>query len=181
VIDLRNDPGGPLDSAVAVADDFLESGDIVAVRGRGTDELKHFRATPGDLASGKKLVVLINGGSAASAEIVAAALKEDKRATVVGTRSFGQGTVGTLIPLGADNGAIHLTTGHYVTPGGNLIESKGVSPDVEAQQDLPDNLKAQSKPDPKDPLLQSYIPSDPKADKALTVAYDLLRKPKADK
>jgi carboxyl-terminal processing protease len=183
VIDLRNDPGGRLEDAVSVADDFLESGEIVAVRGRNADEAKHIRATPGDIANGKPLIVLINAGSASAAEVVAGALQDGRRATLVGTRSFGQGTVGTLIPLGADNGAIHLTTGHYVTPGGRLIESKGLAPDVEAQQDLPDELKWQAKTEPKDKdkVLQSYIPSDPKADKALTVAYDLLRNPKADK
>jgi len=114
--------------------------------------------------------------------VVAGALQDDRRATLVGTRSFGQGTVGTLIPLGADNGAIHLTTGHYVTPAGHLIESKGISPDVEASQDLPEELKPQIKIEPKDKdkLLQSYVPSDPKADKARNVAYDLLRNPKVN-
>jgi carboxyl-terminal processing protease len=181
VIDLRNDPGGQLDDAVSVADGFLESGEIVAIRGRGADDTRHIRATPGDIAKGKPLIVLINAGSAAAAEVVAGALQDDRRATLVGTRTFGQGTVGTLIPLGADNGAIHLTTGHFVTPAGHLIESKGLTPDVEAEQDLPDNLKPQIKIEPKDKdkQLQSYIPSDPKADKALNVAYDLLRNPKS--
>lgn len=181
VVDLRNDPGGRLDDAVSVADGFLESGEIVAIRGRTADDTRHIRATPGDIANGKPLIVLINAGSSAAAEVVAGALQDDRRATLVGTRSFGQGTVGTLIPLGAENGAIHLTTGHYMTPAGRLIESKGISPDVEAQQELPDSLKPQMKIDPKDKdkQLQSYIPSDPKADKALTVAYDLLRNPKS--
>jgi carboxyl-terminal processing protease len=183
VIDLRNDPGGRIDDAVSVADGFLETGEIVGIRGRSAEDTKHIRATPGDLTNGKPLIVLINAGSAAAAEVVAGALQDDRRATLVGTRSFGQGTVGTLIPLGADNGAIHLTTGHYVTPSGHLIEAKGISPDVEALQDLPDELKPQSKTEPKDrdKQLQSYIPSDPKADKALNVAYDLLRNPKGDK
>jgi len=182
VIDLRNDPGGRLDDAVSVADGFLESGEIVAIRGRGTDDTRHIRATPGDIAKGKPLIVLINAGSAAAAEVIAGALQDGRRATLVGTRSFGQGTVGTLIPLGGENGAIHLTTGHYVTPAGHLIESKGISPDVEAQQDLPDDLKPQAKIEPKDKdkLLQSYIPSDSKADKALNVAFDLLRNPKSN-
>jgi len=182
VIDLRNDPGGRLEDAVSVADGFLESGEIVGVRGRTAEDTKHIQAKPGDIAKGKPLIVLINAGSAAAAEVVAGALQDDRRATLVGTRSFGQGTVGTLIPLGADNGAVHLTTGHYVTPAGHLIERKGISPDVEAQQDLPDNLKPQTKIEPKDKdkLLQSYIPADPKADKALTVAYGLLRNPKSE-
>jgi carboxyl-terminal processing protease len=182
VIDLRNDPGGRLEDAVSVADHFLESGEIVAIRGRSADDTRHIRATPGDIAKGKPLIVLINAGSAAAAEVIAGALQDGRRATLVGTRSFGQGTVGTLIPLGANNGAIHLTTGHYITPAGHLIERKGLSPDVEALQDLPDNLKPQVKIEPKDKdkLLQSYIPSDAKADKALTVAFDLLRNPKSE-
>jgi len=180
VIDLRNDPGGPLDDAVPVADDFLESGEIVAIRGRSADETRHIRATSGDLANGKSLIVLINAGSAAAAEVVAGALQDAHRATLVGTRTFGQGSVGTLIPLGPDNGAIHLTTGHYVTPAGHLIEAKGISPDVEAAQNLPDDLKPQAKADLKDTKLQSYIPPDPKADKALNLAYDMLRHPKAN-
>jgi carboxyl-terminal processing protease len=178
VIDLRNDPGGRLEDAITVADHFLDSGEIVTIRGRGSDEAKHFRATPGDLANGKRLVVLINAGSAAAAEIVAGALQDAHRATIVGTRSFGQGTVATLIPLGADNGAIHLTTGHYVTPAGRLIEAKGIAPDVELHQDLPDELKSQAKTEPKEPPLESYIPRDPKADKALNRAYELLRQAK---
>ncbi len=178
VIDLRNDPGGRLEEAVTVADDFLDSGEIVSVRGRGADDAKHIRATPGDLANGKRIVVLINAGSASAAEIVAGALQDGHRATIVGTRSFGQGTVGTLIPLGADNGAIHLTTGHYMTPAGHLIESKGIAPDVEMHQDLPDELKSQAKTEPKEPPLESYIPRDPKADKALNRAYELLRQAK---
>jgi carboxyl-terminal processing protease len=178
VLDLRNDPGGPLDAAVPVADGFLESGEIVAIRGRTADEAQHIRATAGDLAKGKSLVVLINAGSAATSEVVAGALQDAHRATVVGTRSFGQGSVGTLIPLGPDNGAIHLTTGHYVTPSGHPIEAKGISPDVEAMQDLPDDLKPSAKAEPKEPNLQSYIPPDPKADKALNLAFDMLRHPK---
>jgi carboxyl-terminal processing protease len=180
VIDLRNDSGGRLEDAVAVADHFLDSGEIVSVRGRGTDDAKRFRATPGDLANGKRLVVLINAGSASAAEIVAGALQDSHRATIVGTRSFGQGSVGTLIPLGADNGALHLTTGHYVTPSGRLIEKKGIAPDVEMHQDLPDELKSQAKTEPKEPPLESYIPRDPKADKALNRGYELLRQAKAD-
>ena len=178
VIDLRNDAGGPLDDGVSVANDFLDSGEVVAIRGRGTEDTRHIRATANDLAKGKSLVVLINAGSAATSEVVAGALQDARRATLVGTHSFGQGSVGTLIQLGPDNGAIHLTTGHYVTPAGHPIEGKGISPDVEAVQDLPDDLKPSPKAELKDPKLQSYIPSDPKADKALNVAFDMLRHPK---
>ncbi|HLH88353.1 MAG TPA: S41 family peptidase [Xanthobacteraceae bacterium] len=178
VLDLRNDAGGPLDDAIPVANDFLDSGEIVEIKGRSAEDTKHIRATAADLAKGKSLVVLINAGSAATSEVVAGALQDAHRATLVGTHTFGQGSVGTLIALGPDNGAIHLTTGHYVTPAGHPIEGKGISPDVEAAQDLPDDLKPSPKAELKDPKLQSYIPADPKADKALNVALDTLRHPK---
>ncbi len=176
VIDLRNNPGGPLAQAVAVADAFLDDGEIVSIKGRKPDETQHFRAKMGDLVGGKPLVVLLNAGSAAGAEIVAGALQDHHRATIVGTRSFGEGAVATLIPLGADNGMIHLTTGHYVTPSGRVIEKKGIAPDVEVAQDLPDDLKPTAKASGDAAALQSWVPSDPKADKALNRAFELLRK-----
>ena len=176
VIDLRNNPGGPLEQAVAVADAFLDDGEIVPIKRRKPDETQHFRAKMGDLVGGKPLVVLLNAGSAAGAEIVAGALQDHHRATVVGTRSFGEGAVATLIPLGADNGMIHLTTGHYVTPAGKVIEKKGIAPDVEVAQDLPDDLKPTAKVSGDQPSLQSWVPSDPKDDKALNRAFELLRK-----
>ncbi len=176
VIDLRNSPGGTLEQAVAVADAFLEDGEIVAIRGRKTEETQHFRAKAGDIAGGKPLIVLLNAGSAAAAEIVAGALQDHHRATVVGTRSFGDGAVATLIPLGPDKGVIHLTTGHYVTPSGRVIESKGISPDVEVAPDLPDDLKPTAKTTGEQTALQSYVPPDPQADKALNRAFELLRK-----
>jgi carboxyl-terminal processing protease len=176
VLDLRNSAGGTLEQAVAVADAFLEDGEIVAIKSRKAEDTQRFRAKAGDIAGGKPLVVLLNAGSAASAEIVAGALQDHKRATVVGTRSFGDGAVATLIPLGQDAGVIHLTTGHYVTPSGRVIESKGIAPDVEVAQDLPDDLKPASKPTGDQALLQSYVPSDPQADKALNRAFELLRK-----
>jgi carboxyl-terminal processing protease len=176
VIDLRNNPGGTLEQGLAIADAFLEDGEIVSIRSRKPEETQRFRAKTGDLAGGKPLVVLLNAGSAAAAEIVAGALQDHHRATLVGTRSFGEGAVATLIPLGRDAGVIHLTTGHYVTPSGRVIEKKGISPDVEVAQDLPDDLKPTSKAGGDQATLQSWVPADPQADKALTRAFELLRK-----
>jgi len=183
VIDLRNNPGGTLDGAIAAADGFLDDGEIVSIRHRTSDKVDRFRAKAGDLANGKPIVVLINGGSAAKAEIVAGALKDNHRATVVGTRSFGEGWDSTIVPLGPNKGALRLATGHYITPSGRLIQTNGIIPDVEAPQDVPDDLKVKTTAKTKDkdqPALQSYIPPDPSADKALTAAYALLRKNTAD-
>ena len=183
VIDLRNNPGGTLDGAIAAADGFLDDGEIVSIRHRSSDKVERLRAKAGDLANGKPIVVLINGGSAAKAEIVAGALKDNHRATVVGTRSFGEGWDSTTVPLGPGKGALRLATGHYITPSGRLIQSNGIVPDVEAPQDVPDALKVKAAAKTKDkdqPALQSYIPPDPAADKALTAAYALLRKNVAD-
>jgi carboxyl-terminal processing protease len=183
VIDLRNNPGGTLDGAIAAADGFLDDGEIVSIRHRASDKVERFRAKAGDLANGKPIVVLINGGSAAKAEIVAGALKDNHRATVVGTRSFGEGWDSTTVPLGPNKGALRLATGHYITPSGRLIQSNGIVPDLETPQDVPDDLKVKAAAKTKDkdqPVLQSYIPADPSADKALTAAYALLRKTTAD-
>ena len=177
VLDLRNNPGGPLDTAVSVADAFLDAGEIVSIRGRKTPTNENFLAKPGDLAGGKPIVVLINAGSASAAEIVAGALKDNHRATLVGTRSFGKGSVSTVIPIGPGRGALSLTTGHYFTPSGRRITGNGILPDVEAlQQNIPEQFKSDDKTKDKEhATFQSYVPSDPKADSALTVAYDLLR------
>jgi carboxyl-terminal processing protease len=140
VIDLRNNPGGLLDQAIAVSDDFLERGAVVLTKGRNNEETQRAQAHPGDLTDGKKIVVLINGGSASASEIVAGALQDHKRATVVGTRSFGKGSVQTIIPLGA-NGAIRLTTARYYTPSNRSIQAKGIDPDIIVEQDLPEELK----------------------------------------
>ena len=113
VVDLRNNPGGLLDQAISVADAFLDKGEIVSTRGRNAEETQRFNARPGDLTKGKPVIVLINGGSASASEIVAGALQDHKRATLVGTRSFGKGSVQTIIPLGAGNGALRLTTARY--------------------------------------------------------------------
>ena len=144
IIDLRNNPGGLLDQAIAVSDAFLDKGAIVLTRGRNLNETQRSNARPGDLSDEKKLVVLINGGSASASEIVAGALQDHKRALVVGTRSFGKGSVQTIIPLGS-NGAIRLTTARYYTPSGRSIQAKGIDPDVLVEEDLPDDMKAAAK------------------------------------
>jgi carboxyl-terminal processing protease len=129
VVDLRNNPGGLLTEAIAVSDAFLEKGEIVSTRGRNPQDGERVNATPGDLAEGKPLVVLINGGSASASEIVAGALQDHRRAIVVGTRSFGKGSVQTVIPL-EDGGAMRLTTARYYTPSGRSIQALGVAPDI---------------------------------------------------
>ncbi len=141
IIDLRNNPGGLLDQAIAVSDDFLEDGAIVITKGRNNEETQRANAHPGDETDGKKVVVLINGGSASASEIVAGALHDQKRATVIGTRSFGKGSVQTIMPLGA-NGAIRLTTARYYTPSGRSIQAKGIDPDIVVEEEIPDDLKA---------------------------------------
>jgi carboxyl-terminal processing protease len=176
VLDLRNNPGGLTDTAISVADEFLDSGEIVSLRGRKASRAQSFHATPGDLAGGKPLVVLINAGSASAAEIVAGALKDNHRATIVGTRSFGKAVAVTIIPLNAAHGILRLTTGHYLTPAGHQISGDGITPDVEVLQDLPAELRTGAKAATKGRTpFQSYIPPDPTADKALTLAYDILR------
>ena len=133
VIDLRNNPGGLLTQAIRVSDAFLEKGEIVSTRGREIQDGERFNATAGDLAQGKPIVVLINGGSASASEIVAGALQDHRRAIVVGTKSFGKGSVQTVMPLRSD-GAMRLTTARYYTPSGRSIQSLGVSPDIVVEQ-----------------------------------------------
>ena len=133
VIDLRNNPGGLLTQAIRVSDAFLEKGEIVSTRGRDPADGDRFNATPGDLAMGKPVVVLINGGSASASEIVAGALQDHRRAIVVGTKSFGKGSVQTVMPL-RSNGAMRLTTARYYTPSGRSIQALGVSPDIIVEQ-----------------------------------------------
>ena len=144
VIDLRNNPGGLLDQAISVSDAFLDKGEIVSTRGRNAEETQRFNARPGDLTKGKPVIILINGGSASAAEIVAGALQDHKRATLVGTRSFGKGSVQTIIPLGVGNGALRLTTARYFTPSGRSIQAKGITPDIKILQEVPEDLKAPS-------------------------------------
>jgi carboxyl-terminal processing protease len=187
IIDLRNNPGGLLDQAISVSDAFLEKGEIVSTRGRNGRDTQRFGARPGDLAKGKPVIVLINGGSASASEIVAGALQDHRRATVIGTRSFGKGSVQTIIPLGSGNGALRLTTARYFRPSGHSIQAKGVSPDIEVLQEVPQELKAADtgseaslrghlKAEGEEQAgSQSYIPPDPKDDKALHTALDLMR------
>ena len=137
VIDLRNNPGGLLNQGIAVADAFLEKGEIVSTRGRDSQNDERFNASPGDLAMGKPVVMLINGGSASASEIVAGALQDHRRAIVVGTKSFGKGSVQTLIPI-RGQGAMRLTTARYYTPSGRSIQSLGVMPDIVVNQPIVD-------------------------------------------
>ena len=133
VIDLRNNPGGLLNQAVMVSDAFLETGEIVSTRGRDPNDGQRYNATAGDLAQGLPVVVLINGGSASASEIVAGALKDHQRAVVIGTRSFGKGSVQTVMPLRGD-AAMRLTTARYYTPSGRSIQNLGVAPDIVVEQ-----------------------------------------------
>jgi carboxyl-terminal processing protease len=143
IIDLRNNPGGLLTGAIAVSDAFLERGEVVSTRGRNADETQRFNAQKGDLAKGKKVVLLINGGSASASEIVAGALQDHQRATIIGTRSFGKGSVQTIIPLG-NEGAMRLTTQRYYTPSGRSIQAKGIDADIIIEQPLPPELQGKN-------------------------------------
>src|SRR6201982_2567643 len=187
VIDLRNNPGGLLEEAVTVSDAFLERGEIVSTRGRNPEETQRRTAHPGALHKGKPVIALINGGSASASEIVAGALQDHKRATLVGTRSFGKGSVQTIIPLGSGNGALRLTTARYYTPSGKSIQAKGIVPDIEVLQDVPEELKSRTDVKGEASLRghlkndgdektgsQSYVPPDAKDDKALKMGADLL-------
>jgi carboxyl-terminal processing protease len=133
VLDMRNNPGGLLDQAVAVADAFLEQGEIVSTRGRRAQSVQRFNARPGDIIDGLPIVVLINGGSASASEIVAGALQDHRRGIVMGTASFGKGSVQTIMPI-SGQGAIRLTTARYYTPAGTSIQAKGITPDIEVHQ-----------------------------------------------
>ena len=188
VLDLRNNPGGLLDQAITVSDAFLDKGrNRLDPRPQRRRDPAH-NARAGDLTRNKPVIVLINGGSASASEIVAGALQDHKRATVLGTRSFGKGSVQTIIPLGASNGALRLTTARYYTPSGKSIQAKGITPDIEVLQDVPEELKARTDTKGESSLRghlkadgdeqtgsQSYIPPDPKNDKALNMALDLIR------
>jgi carboxyl-terminal processing protease len=197
VVDLRNNPGGLLDQAISVSDAFLDQGAIVLTRGRNLEETQRSNARPGDITDGQKIVVLINGGSASASEIVAGALQDHHRATIVGTRSFGKGSVQTIIPLGS-NGALRLTTARYYTPSGRSIQAKGIEPEVVVEEELPDDLKKKAdelstrgeanlrghlKGDDEDEAAaeeeesgsSSYVPPEKEKDTQLKFALDLLR------
>jgi carboxyl-terminal processing protease len=189
IIDLRNNPGGLLNGAIAVSDAFLERGEVVSTRGRNADETQRFNAQKGDLAQGKKVVILINGGSASASEIVAGALQDHKRATIIGTRSFGKGSVQTIIPLG-NEGAMRLTTQRYYTPSGRSIQAKGISADIVIEQPLPPELQGKNVSTQGEASLRghltnegggdegggssAYVPEDRAKDVQLKAAVDLL-------
>ncbi len=189
IIDMRNNPGGLLDQAISVSDSFLDRGEVVSTRGRNADETQRFNAQKGDLSDGKPVVVLINGGSASASEIVAGALQDHKRATLIGTRSFGKGSVQTIIPLGSQ-GALRLTTARYYTPAGRSIQAKGIDPDTIIEQELPPELLGKDTSTKGEASLKghltnegggdegggssAYVPDDRAKDLQLKAAIDVL-------
>src|SRR6202034_2877844 len=187
ILDLRNNPGGLLDQSIDVVNSFVDRGEIVSTRGRTADETQRFDAKPGgDLSGGKPVVVLINGGSASASEIVSGALQDHKRATLIGTRSCGKGSVQTIMPLG-ENGAPRLTTARYYTPSGRSIQAKGIEPDIKVLEDVPDDLKGKDDMKGEASLKghlangaedtsasQAYVPPNEKDDKQLLAAIDLV-------
>lgn len=196
VLDLRNNPGGLLDQAIAVSSEVLTKGVIVSIKGRTRSDSETFSADSGDLADAKPIVVLINGGTASAAEIVAGALQDDKRAILVGTLSFGKGTVQTIVPLDG-RGALRLTTARYYTPSGRSIQARGIDPDAIVEEKIPENMKASVAADTalggehalanhlKNPDGESgadgtasaaYVPENPKEDTQLQYALDVLNK-----
>jgi carboxyl-terminal processing protease len=194
VLDLRLNPGGLLDQAVSVSDAFLDRGEIVSTRGRDPKDVTRFDAKAGDDIDGKPLIVLINGGSASASEIVAGALQDLRRATVVGTQSFGKGSVQTIIPLG-ENGALRLTTALYYTPSGKSIQGKGITPDIKVDQPVPAELQGRDLTRGESDLKghikgadesdtgsgsAAYVPPEPKDDLQLIYAEQLLRGEKTD-
>lgn len=194
VLDLRLNPGGLLDQAIYVSDAFLEKGEVVSTRSRNADDTRRFNASAGDLTDGKPVIVLVNGGSASASEIVAGALQDLKRATVLGTRSFGKGSVQTIIPMG-EKGALRLTTALYYTPSGKSIQGTGIEPDIKVDQPLPEDLKGRVRAEGESALpghIQgqnetnegsgsfAYVPPEAKDDVQLNYALDLLRGKKTD-
>ena len=200
IIDLRNNPGGLLREAISVSDTMLDRGEIVSTRGRNEDDSSRFSARRGDMARGLPIVVMINGGSASASEIVAGALQDHHRAVIMGTPSFGKGSVQSIMPLGND-GALRMTTARYYTPSGRSIQAKGITPDIFAEQQLPEELQgrkgrreadlrgaldgqnidgasngaapgADDAPKRKNPI--AYIPGEPEDDKQLQDAIQLL-------
>lgn len=194
VVDLRLNPGGLLDQAISVSDAFLDRGLIVSTRGRNPEETRRHAARAGDMTANKPVIVLINGGSASASEIVAGALQDHKRATIIGTRSFGKGSVQTIIPL-SSRGGLRLTTALYYTPADRSIQGKGIEPDIVVNQPLPDELKGRveargesqlrghivgNEEDEEGSGSIAYVPPDPKDDIQLIYAKDLLRGVKTD-
>jgi carboxyl-terminal processing protease len=159
VLDLRNNPGGLLDQAIQVSDDFLASGEIVSTRGRHPEDTQRYDAKGGDITDGKPVVVLINGGTASASEIVSGALQDHKRATVIGMTSFGKGSVQTIIPLGEGRGALRLTTARYFTPSGHSIQAQGIIPDIQVAQGDEANVPKLARPSEAD--LRGHLTGEP--------------------
>ena len=189
ILDLRNNPGGLLDQAIAISDDFLDKGEIVSTRGRNSDDAQRYNAKPDDIVDGKPIVVLINGGSASASEIVAGALQDHGRAVVLGTKSFGKGSVQTIVPL-QGNGAMRMTTARYYTPSGTSIQAKGIVPDIEVEQaklevletasgrseaDLRNHLENSDESDTSDRISEEGIEAADILDYQLLRAKDLLK------
>jgi carboxyl-terminal processing protease len=189
ILDLRNNPGGLLDQSISVSDSFLDQGEVVSTRSRRADEAQRFTAQKGDLIDKKPLVILINGGSASASEIVAGALQDHKRATLIGTRSFGKGSVQTIIPLGSQ-GALRLTTARYYTPAGRSIQAKGIDADIIIEEPLPPELQGKNVSTEGEASLKghltnegggdegggssAYVPEDKTKDLQLKAAIDFL-------
>ena len=187
ILDLRNNPGGLLTQSIQVVNAFVDHGEIVSTRGRSLDQQQEYYArSGGDLSQHKPLVVLINGGSASASEIVSGALQDLKRATLIGTRSFGKGSVQTVLPLGED-GALKLTTARYYTPSGRSIQAKGIDPDIKVREAIPDDLKGKVESKGEASLTghlkngedektgsEAYVPPDATKDAQLLAAVDLL-------
>jgi carboxyl-terminal processing protease len=187
ILDLRNNPGGLLTQSIQVVNAFVDRGEIVSTRGRALDQQQEYYArSGGDLSQHKPLVVLINGGSASASEIVSGALQDLKRATLIGTRSFGKGSVQTVLPLGED-GALKLTTARYYTPSGRSIQAKGIEPDIKVREAIPEDLKGKVDSKGEASLTghlkngedektgsEAYVPPDPAKDAQLVAAIDLL-------
>ena len=188
ILDLRNNPGGLLDQSIKVSSAFIDRGEIVSTRGRRPEDTRREYARGGDLTKGKPMIVLVNGGSASASEIVSGALQDHKRATILGTRSFGKGSVQTIIPLGQQNGAIRLTTARYFTPSGRSIQALGIDPDIVLQPDLPeaDRAKTETKGEAslrghlkaegeEKAASSSYVAANPLDDNQLQMALSLMR------
>ncbi|HXC55202.1 MAG TPA: S41 family peptidase [Rhizomicrobium sp.] len=164
VLDLRNNPGGLLDQAVQVSDDMLTSGEVVSTRGRHAEDTQRYDAHPGDITDGKPVIVLVNAGTASASEIVAGALQDHHRATILGMTSFGKGSVQTIIPLGEGGGALRLTTARYYTPSGHSIQAQGIIPDIMVAAGNEDDIPKIARPSEAD--LPGHLAGEPVTPKA---------------
>ncbi len=181
VLDLRNNPGGLLDQAVQVSDDLLTDGEVVSTRGRHADDTQRYDAHPGDIADGKPVIVLVNAGTASASEIVAGALQDHHRATILGMTSFGKGSVQTIIPLGEGGGALRLTTARYYTPSGHSIQAQGIIPDIMVASGQEDDIPKIARPSEADlPGHLAGEPVKPKANQTIIRPPSTLPKTGAD-